>query len=147
MIHFNKNDNGLMNNVMNNSSIETAKERFLSMNRHDIALAQLARDGKKQTIYPLHRAVIELSGYASVILAYACRACNFAEPQTEDIQGLKAITLPVALQLVKDGFTPQEIIAEEPRNNIRDILRATVNLYKDGYILVLAKLPNGMAVE
>lgn len=145
MVQFEGNNNETTNNVMNNSSIEAVQERFASINRHSIVIAQLAGNGKLQTIYPLHRAVIELSGYAPVILAYTNRACNICEPQTEDIQGLRVITLPIALNIVKDGFTAQEIVVEEPRNNIRDVLRATVNLYKDGF--VLAELPAGQVVE
>lgn len=139
----NSNEN---NNVMNNSSIEAERERFTSINHHAIAIAQLAGNGKPQTIYPLHRAVIELTGFAPVILAYACRACSFAEPQTDEIQGLRVLTLPVALQVVKDGFTAEEII-QEGGHDIAAILKATVALYKDGFVLVFAELPAGQAVE
>lgn len=127
-------------------TMDAMQERFKSCNRHGIAIVRLAGNGREQTIYPLHRAVIELSGFAPVILAYANRAANMAEPMTDDIQGLRAITLPVALQLAKDGFTPHDIM-QENGHDIKAILKATVSLYKDGYALVLAELPKGQAVE
>lgn len=134
------------NRVMTNNQLDRARERFASMNRHNVVIAQLARDSRPQTIYPLHRAVIELTGFVPVILAYACRACSFAEPQTDEIQGLRVLTLPVALQVVKDGFTAEEII-QEGGHDIAAILKATAALYKDGFVLVFAELPRGQEVE